>query len=245
MCIRFAPILMLAALLSGCAAELDAEGDEDFVEDLLTAPSDDGPNMRVSDYISRSCTTSPILGLSTQIAERMVCNNPGQLRRFQASASEISFTGSAILPYLHPDAIDSLRQAVARVGVINLESAFRTVPQQFLIYKWRAARRCNVGPAASPGNSNHETGTALDITNYSSVRSGFRAEGWTGVSGDAVHFQDLSAPDVRGLDVLAFQQLWNMNNPGDRIDEDGDYGPETERRIRNSPARGFARSGCQ
>src|SRR6185295_1573448 len=34
--------------------------------------------------------------------------------------------------------------------------------------------------------------------------------------------------------------LWNLNNPGDVIAEDGAYGPMTEARLMASPADGFA-----
>jgi MYXO-CTERM domain-containing protein len=44
--------------------------------------------------------------------------------------------------------------------------------------------------------------------------------------------------------VRAFQRLWNTNNPGDRIGEDGAYGPMTEARLARAPAAGFARNGC-
>ena len=42
-----------------------------------------------------------------------------------------------------------------------------------------------------------------------------------------------------GLSVEAFQRLWNRNHPEDLIDEDGVYGPQTEARLRMSPAEGF------
>ena len=57
-----------------------------------------------------------------------------------------------------------------------------------------------------------------------------------------MHF-DYTGPgavDYRGVDVLAFQQLWNLNHPEAPIDEDGDYGPQTESRLKKSPAKGFA-----
>src|SRR5262249_27193003 len=43
----------------------------------------------------------------------------------------------------------------------------------------------------------------------------------------------------RGIDVRAFQRLWNRNNPGDKIAEDGEWGPQTETRMKKSPASGF------
>src|SRR5439155_12545838 len=41
-------------------------------------------------------------------------------------------------------------------------------------------------------------------------------------------------------DVFAFQELWNVNNPGDKIAVDGAYGPQTEARLKKSPTTGFA-----
>ena len=57
-----------------------------------------------------------------------------------------------------------------------------------------------------------------------------------------MHFDYVGAGAVSlsGTDVLAFQRLWNLNNPNDKIAEDGQYGPATEARIQSSPADGFA-----
>ena len=43
------------------------------------------------------------------------------------------------------------------------------------------------------------------------------------------------------MDVLALQQLWNLNHPGDLIDADGLWGPQTEAKLKVSPADGFAK----
>ena len=43
----------------------------------------------------------------------------------------------------------------------------------------------------------------------------------------------------KGLDVKAFQRLWNRNHPEDVISVDGAYGPQTEARMKLSPAAGF------
>jgi len=241
--------LCLSIALFGCAAQIEdeSEADGEWTEDLSTLPEDDGKadgSRRVSDYTSRGCTTAPVIGLATQIAERMVCLAPDQLDHF-AESNDVSFAGQAILPYLNPTAIEALHLAAQSVGNIGIISAFRTLPQQFLLRKWYEQGRCNVRAAARPGNSNHETARALDLQNPSALRRLIDDFGWIAtVPGDAVHFEDLSSSDGRGLDVVAFQELWNLNNPGDPIDTDGVYGPETERRLRNSPATGFAMSGC-
>ena len=73
------------------------------------------------------------------------------------------------------------------------------------------------------------------------VGSRLRSNGWDdNVAGDEVHFEYLSSPDIRGADVQSFQRLWNRNNPGDLIAEDGEYGPATETRLAKSPGEGFA-----
>jgi hypothetical protein len=63
---------------------------------------------------------------------------------------------------------------------------------------------------------------------------------WLG-SADPVHNDYVGGhtTDIAGLSTKAFQILWNQNNPKDRIDEDGDYGPQTEARLKKSPAAGF------
>jgi len=71
------------------------------------------------------------------------------------------------------------------------------------------------------------------LTNY-----GFK---WLG-SSDPWHFDYVGAGAVsyKGLDVKAFQRLWNRNHPGDKIATDGVWGPNTEARMKKAPAGGFA-----
>ena len=192
----------------------------------------------VASYTTSSCTTSVVLGLSKQIADEVGCMNAGALVRFKPSAN-LQITSSAVLPYLNATAKTRLEQ-VAETRVVRVNSAFRTVAQQYLIYRWYQLGRCGITAAATPGRSNHEGGRALDIANYSTLVSAMANRGWShNVPGDPVHFEYLGAPDIRGRDVLAFQRLWNRNNPGDKISEDGSYGPQTEARLRAAPAEGF------
>jgi hypothetical protein len=204
-------------------------------EDLGVAMSE----VSVSSYTTSTCSTSVVLGLSKQISEEVGCMAPGGLVKFNPSAN-LQITSSAVLPYLNATAKTKLEQ-VAATRVVQVNSAFRTVAQQYLLARWNALGRCGITAAAAPGRSNHEGGRALDVQNYSSLISAMANKGWAhNVPGDPVHFEYLAAADIRGKDVLAFQRLWNRNNANDKISEDGAYGPQTEARLKASPATGFA-----
>ena len=226
---RLLTLVPLFALV-GCIAPGDS--DETVSETAQAAT--------VSSYVSSSCSTAVVLGLSKQISDDISCLDSTLLRRFTPTAN-LQLTSNAVLPYLGAKAKTDL-EAVATTRTVQINSAFRTVVQQYLLYRWYQQGRCGIAAAATPGRSNHESGRALDVSNYSSLISAMSARGWAhDVPGDAVHFDHLASADIRGKDVLAFQRLWNRNNPGDRISEDGSYGPQTEARIKLAPATGFAK----
>ena len=181
-------------------------------------------------------TPAVVIGLSSQIADEIGCESPGSLVRF-ATGSGITFTSNAVLPYLEATAKTDLQA----VGNVQLNSAFRTIAQQYLIVQWFNMGLCGITAAAPVGQSNHESGRAVDLQNASSEITAMANHGWAhDVSGDPVHFDHLSSTDIRGKDTLAFQRLWNRNHPTDLISTDGIYGPQTEARLKQSPATGFA-----
>jgi hypothetical protein len=47
------------------------------------------------------------------------------------------------------------------------------------------------------------------------------------------------AETVAGLDVKAFQRLWNRNHPDEKIPEDGEFEKPTEAALRRTPVQGF------
>lgn len=197
----------------------------------------------VGDYETSTCTTAVVLELSRQIAAEVDCLRPGQLVTFP-EGNGIAFTGGAILPYTSEAGRADLLAAVAAGGGLTLEvtSAYRSVVQQYLLYRWYQLGRCGIPIAAAPGQSNHESGRALDIGNWSAWVTLLGDHGWAhDVPGDDVHFDHLASPDLRGSDVLAFQRLWNRNQPSMILDEDGRYGPLTAMAIAMAPAEGFAR----
>jgi len=219
-------VLALGAAAAGCAVD---EPDYSQVESAST----------VADYVGSSCSTAVVIGLSKQIADEIACEHPNGLTHFDSSAS-IKITSSAVLQYLEADAKTDLMKA-GNASPVQVNSAFRTVVQQYLLYQWYQQGRCGIPIAATPGTSNHESGRAVDLANYSGEIGNMGNHGWAhDVAGDAVHFDHNGSPDIRGQDIKAFQVLWNRNHPGDQIAVDGSYGPETASRIRQAPATGFA-----
>ncbi|MEO8703903.1 MAG: D-alanyl-D-alanine carboxypeptidase family protein [Kofleriaceae bacterium] len=214
-------------LVAGCVMD-DSDADLDSIESAVS----------VSTYTTSGCSTSVVVGLSKQIAEEVDCMSPGSLVPIAASGNLV-FSSNAVLPYMHSAAKTDLL-AVAATRTVQVNSGFRTVAQQYLLYQWKQLGRCGISAAATPGRSNHQSGRAVDIANYSSLISAMANRGWAhDVPGDPVHFDHLSSPDIRGKDVLAFQRLWNRNNASDKISEDGAYGPQTEGRLKQAPATGF------
>ena len=184
-----------------------------------------------------ACSTSGIEGLARQLAEAQSCMRPGQFVRFAPHAG-ISLSSSRVHPYMQASAKDALWAAAARTS-LTINSAFRTLAEQYVLY---ASGGCSV--VARPGSSNHQSGRAVDVQNHSSARSALTTNNcvWLGAR-DAVHF-DCPGSDLRSDTILTFQKLWNVNNPTDRIAEDGNYGPATESRLARSPANGFPNNGC-
>ncbi len=218
---------------------------------LPSDPEPDGPEPvsdkvyalgSVQDAVTNGCSTVSVWGLSEQIVAQVNCLVPNAFEMLP-DRSNIS-KGAAVFPFLQSPAVSHLISAVdAHPGTtLEVTSMLRTVAQQYLLYQWAQTGSCGISIAAKPGNSNHEQGLALDVSNYDSWISALEANGfqWYG-SGDAVHFTYVGAGanDLSGMDVLAFQMLWNLNNPQDKIDEDGVYGPQTEARLKISPADGF------
>ena len=58
---------------------------------------------------------------------------------------------------------------------------------------------------------------------------------------DPGHFTYTGAgtQNIMGKDVVAFQMLWNCNNPDDKIELTGEYDTPTRLRVLKSPIRGF------
>ncbi len=190
-----------------------------------------------------SCTTASVDGLSRQIIAQARCIKPNQFVPLPSRPNLV--IASQVFPYLELEAKNRLVKALDSrpKQKMTINSALRTVAQQYLVWRWSATKRCGVPLASLPGESNHEIGTALDIAEAGTWRPVLEAHQfkWLGPS-DRVHFdfRGSGAAQNTGTDVLAFQKLWNRNHPDDKINEDGRYSPAVEQRLKQSPPGGFA-----
>jgi hypothetical protein len=202
---------------------------------------DRGP--RVSDFVANSCSTVTVRPLAEELITELNCTNSGTIRRIPHD-SHIAL-GSAAFPFDQAAPAKSLPHVVdSRPGhTLVVASALRTLPQQYLLYHWFEDHRCGIKLAAKPGTSNHERGTALDISDEAGWKAAMNAHHWRWFGSlDPVHFDYVGGGTVSlsGRSVKAFQRLWNLNHPGDMISVDGVFGNGTSARLRKSPAHGFA-----
>ena len=225
--------------LAGCSGEASVvvDGPEPTGEAVQAVSG------TVQDAVSSGCSTTAVWGLSKQIVAEVNCLVPNGLAAVPDEPNLAK--GSATFAYLQTPAKDALVAALNDNGgmALDVNSMLRTVAQQYLLYAWYQGGMCGIQLAAVPGSSNHEQGLAFDTSDYNAWMGALSNHGfrWFG-SADVVHFDYVGsgAVDLNGKDVLAFQKLWNLNNPSDPIGEDGQYGPETESRLQKSPADGFA-----
>ena len=206
--------------------------------------------MDVEDLIdSDVCSTQPALPLSIQIAEELSCDHPNLFQSI-AHLDGVNF-GPTAVPFLQVTAADALRTAVGQLGLnIRLTSTWRSVASQYVLHRWQG--RCGILMAVKPGESFHESGMAFDTpayyllevrrtleragaTWYCTNRTNGRVEGCR----DPVHFTAQGGRDLRTDSVKAFQRLWNHHHPDDQISEDGEWGAQTESRLKRSPLDGF------
>ena len=236
--------MFVILLFSACSVEdpVDGEEEEDEYVDPGVQAGDgkmDGASS-VESVVFSTCSTTPVRGLSMQIAEEVRCLAPGLLVPFEPTSS-IRFASMAVLPYLEADTAAAVQRAAPAIGTITINSGLRSIAQQYLLRRWKEQGRCGIRSAATPGRSNHETGRAVDLANPAQASKAMTSTGFSPLSGDPVHFDHLSSPDLRDVGTEAFQRLWNRNHPEDRIAEDGAYGPQTAARLARSPAGGFAK----
>lgn len=196
----------------------------------------------VADVLSKGCSTTIVKGLSEQIIAEGNCIVPGAYAKLP-KVKNVTL-GSAVFPYMMEPARDALVDALeyGKRYDMKINSMLRTVAQQYLLYDWYKRKRCGIKLAAQPGRSNHQSGLAIDIASPGTWKRMLKKHGfrWMGKK-DRWHF-DFRGKDAQkrpGLDIKAFQRLWNRNHPDEPIGTDGDWGETTEEALRRAPANGF------
>ncbi len=201
-----------------------------------------------------SCSTDVVKKLSEQIIAEEACLRPNAFQKLPDTLMSTAID-DVVFPFLAPPAYEALLAALgdSRRERLTINSMLRTIAQQYLLFHWYKRGRCHIKLAAAPGRSNHQSGLALDIAQPNRwkvklVRHGFR---WMGAK-DKWHF-DFVGRDAKekaqakrisdahaGLDVRAFQRLWNKNHPDESLGESGVFDERTEQALRRAPSAGFA-----
>ena len=184
-------------------------------------------------------STSIVNGLSQQLIYQLQLIVPNAFVSFDDLNVDLL---DAAFPYVQASAKQALQGAIQDRGMtMQVNSAYRTIAQQMLLYNDRFN---NGNPVAPPGTSNHQTGLAIDIEDPRGWEPYLMKYGWNPLSGDPPHFnyEGGGTIDIRDQSILAFQQLWNKNNPNNQIGEDGGFGSQTEGALNRSPAQGFAKA---
>ncbi len=213
------------------------------------------PSLTIADVLdTSSCSTAVVKGLSAQIIAEEACLRPNGFQKLPDTLAARA-VDEVVFPYLAPPAQAALIEAMAdaRRVPMAINSMLRTIAQQYLLYHWYKTGRCHIKLAAVPGRSNHQSGLALDVADPKRWRPillhhGFR---WMGPK-DRWHFDFVGQdPEEKnevkriseahaGLDVRAFQRLWNKNHPTESLGESGNFDERTERALRLAPSIGFA-----
>jgi D-alanyl-D-alanine carboxypeptidase len=154
----------------------------------------------------------------------------------------------SVRPLLQPVAKKSLEQAIKKRGKkMEINSAYRSIAGQKVLHDYYEKKECDIPLASKPGTSNHETGLAIDIEDSDGWQPYLESAGWTWQgANDRVHFdfhgskyESGSKYEISPVAIKSFQRLWNLNNPQDRIPENGDYDSETDKRLGLAPKNGF------
>lgn len=215
-----------------------------IIESCLEINERDKTNIRASfqgliQDAPSATSTAIVNGLSQQLIYQLQLNLPNVFVSFDDLNVDLDV---AAFSYVQAAAKQGLQRAIQDRGVKMLvNSCYRTIAQQMLLYNDRFN---NSNPVAPPGASNHQTGLAIDIEDPRGWEPYLIRYGWSPLPGDPPHFDYVGGgtSDIRSHSIKAFQQLWNKNNPNNKISEDGAFGPQTEGALNQSPAPGFAKA---
>lgn len=189
----------------------------------------------------KDCGTAGLRALDLQLIRQVQRIAPDALVSFAHLPVNL---GSGCHAYLQASAMRALELAIeSRAGHrMTVNSAYRTLAQQTVLYNHCQHRRCGITAAAVPGKSNHNTGLAIDVEDPMGWKGHLEKHSWDWIGAfDRVHYdyKDGRSKDLRFLSVKAFQQLWNFNFPHKKILEDGEWGTKTHQCLLSTSIEGF------
>ncbi len=198
----------------------------------------------------RECSTGKTTPLNDQIAAEINCVHAGAFSPIDHIPNVDLGPGAS--PFMQTGAAEALERAARHAPYETLEvnSSWRSPVQQLILKSWQGS--CGVSLAASPGQSKHESGLAIDVPLWTiySFHEALGAEGWQWFCDatnrgllkgcrDIPHYALEGEQDLGAAGIKAFQRLWNHSNPGQRLNVTGHFDPQTAARMRKAPLRGF------
>jgi len=191
--------------------------------------------------LCEDCETRSVIGLDRQLLFQINKIRPDALVRIDDISKLV--LGNSVLPWLQPVAKKCLIAAIKERGItMKINSAYRTIVGQQLLRSHYENRRCNIVAAAPPGQSNHNNASAIDVEDSHGWQPYLERNGWKKLgTWDDMHFDCVAdgIVAINSLSVQAFQQIWNMANPADRLTVDGDLGQLAGSRLRSAPIEGL------
>lgn len=192
-------------------------------------------------------------GIGRQLVEELQCMDDTILEFYEPCQETGCIWADGPQPLaMRPEVIVGLRAAATQEDdFISITAAYRDVAMQY--YSRWYKENCDASfDAAVPGESNHQGGRAVDVRYYDFWWDALLDNGFDHpIPGDRPHFELVGTAAFRAesaalqeLSVLAYQRLWNRNNPDDRIPEDGVYGATTKARLGFAPVEGFPTGAC-
>lgn len=199
-----------------------------------------------------TCSTDQIATVSIQTQSNLNCNQPQTWVSLAGYPGITLGSGASVTPFLQTSAAASLKSVVdankAKAGNILITSALRTAVAQHILYQWSLKNKCGITVAATPGNSNHNGGLAIDTTSSKYMRP-MKNAGWTQPPGDSVHLDypisDVPLSQLGPVTIKAFQSLYNQNVPlAQRIPVTGIYDDATGVAMDSVVTSGFSNTAC-
>lgn len=195
-------------------------------------------------YQYLNCSTSGVRTLDLQLIAQIQRIAPGVLVKFDHLPVQL---GAGCHPYLQAPAVKALELAISDRGgqVMVVNSAYRTLAQQAILFAHFQHKRCGIKAAAQPGLSNHNSGLSVDTEDASGWKRYLERHGWDWIgSFDPMHFSYIGGgvANIQALSIKVFQQLYNFNHPSHAIQEDGRMGAKTMNALLSTSVDGFSKT---